>query len=80
MPSTLFGRLNRTAKHAAMAKLLARHRAMVAEDIAEAIEESVPGHSHGNDCDGLQPCNVCARRRQSEADAATARRIGGTGA
>lgn len=70
--------LNHSAKQNAMSALLARHRAVVAEDIAAAIEESVPGHSHGNDCDGMQPCNVCARRRQSEADAATARRIGGT--
>jgi len=72
------GRLNRSAKHNAMTALLARHRAIVAADIAEAIEESVPGHSYGNECDGLQPCNVCARRRQAQADAATARRIGET--
>ena len=76
--TSLLARLNRTAKHNAMGSILARHRAIVAEDIAEAIGESVPGHSHGNDCDGLQPCNVCARRRQAEADAATARRIGAT--
>ena len=76
--SSLFWRLNRSAKHSAMDAILAGHRFMVAGEIAEAIEESAPGHLSGDGlCDPLQPCNVCARRRQSEADAATARRIGG---
>ena len=74
--TSFLGRLNRTAKHNAMGALLARHRAVVAADIAEAIEESVPGHSRDGECDGMQPCNTCARRRQAEADAELARRIG----
>jgi len=72
---TFLDRLNRTAKRTAMAALLARHRAMVAGDIAEAIQDSAPGHLHERDCEP-GACTTCARRRQALADADLARRIG----
>lgn len=70
-------RFGRTARNATATALLARHRAMIAGDIAEAILQSVSGHLNGNQCDPLQACNVCARSRQAKYDAAVARRIGG---
>ena len=76
MPSTLLGRafrLNRSAKQSAMSALLARHRAMVAEDIAVAIEASMCEPGEG--C-VRRFCPDCVRYAQCQADAATARRIG----
>ena len=77
--TSLFARLNRSAKRGAMEVILSGHRVMVAGEISKAIGESAPGHLSGDgSCDPLQACNVCARRRQAEADAELARRIGGT--
>lgn len=70
----LLARWNRTAKQSAMSALLARHRSMVAGDIAAAIEASVC--EPGEHC-AERFCPDCTRYRQAQADAATARRIGG---
>ena len=65
------------AKSHVIGVMLAQHTAMVAEDIAEAIEAAAPGHSHTEEYGQLETCSVCARHRQALADAALARRIGG---
>lgn len=70
----LFGRGRRNLKHRAIDVMLAQHKAVVAEEIAVAIERSVC--EPGDQC-AARPCPDCTRYRQALADAATARRIGG---
>jgi hypothetical protein len=72
--SSLFWRMSRHAKRRAIDVMLGQHRATVAEDIAVAIEKSVC--APGDQC-ADRFCADCTRYRQAQADAATARRIGG---